>query len=65
MKVSSTSSALGGHSFLTFEPCDLTEAVTHQLELFQWTKISSPEIIIFELTNDGKKWSRISKIFYA
>ena len=27
MKVSSTSSALGGHSFLTFESCDLTEAV--------------------------------------
>ena len=24
-----------------------------------WTKISSLEIIIFELKNDGKKWSRI------
>ena len=23
-----------------------------------WTKISSLEIIIFELTNDGKKWSK-------
>ena len=28
--------------------------VTHQ-----WTKISSLETIIFELKNDGKKWSRI------
>ena len=26
---------------------------------YKWTKISSLEIIIFELTNDGKKWSRI------
>ena len=25
----------------------------------KWTKISSLEIIIFELKNDGKKWSRI------
>jgi len=25
-----------------------------------WTKISSLEIIIFELKNVGKKWSRIS-----
>ena len=25
----------------------------------KWTKISSHEIIIFELKNDGKKWSRI------
>ena len=24
-----------------------------------WTKILSLEIIIFELENDGKKWSRI------
>ena len=24
-----------------------------------WTKISSLEIIIFELKNDGKKWTRI------
>ena len=24
-----------------------------------WTKISSLEIIVFELKNDGKKWSRI------
>ena len=27
--------------------------------LNKWTKISSLEIIIFELKNDGKKWSRI------
>ena len=26
---------------------------------YKWTKISSLEIIIFELKNDGKKWSRI------
>ena len=26
---------------------------------YMWTKISSLEIIIFELKNDGKKWSRI------
>ena len=26
---------------------------------YKWTKISSLEIIIFELTNDVKKWSRI------
>ena len=26
---------------------------------YKWTKISSLEIIIFELRNDGKKWSRI------
>ena len=26
---------------------------------YKWTKISSLEIIIFEHTNDGKKWSRI------
>ena len=26
---------------------------------YKWTKISSLEIIIFELENDGKKWSRI------
>ena len=26
---------------------------------YKWTKISSLEIIIFELINDGKKWSRI------
>ena len=25
----------------------------------KWTKISNLEIIIFELKNDGKKWSRI------
>ena len=25
----------------------------------KWTKISSLEIIIFELKNDGKKWYRI------
>ena len=25
----------------------------------KWTKILSHEIIIFELKNDGKKWSRI------
>ena len=25
----------------------------------KWTKISSLESIIFELKNDGKKWSRI------
>ena len=26
---------------------------------YKWTKISNLEIIIFELTNDDKKWSRI------
>ena len=26
---------------------------------YKWTKISSLEIIIFEFTNDVKKWSRI------
>ena len=26
---------------------------------YKWTKILSLEIIIFELKNDGKKWSRI------
>ena len=26
---------------------------------YKWTKISSLEIIIFDLKNDGKKWSRI------
>ena len=26
---------------------------------YKWTKISSLEIIIFELKNDGKKWPRI------
>ena len=26
---------------------------------YKWTKISSFEIIIFEVKNDGKKWSRI------
>ena len=26
---------------------------------YKWTKISSLEIIIFELKNDGKKWFRI------
>ena len=26
---------------------------------YKWTKISSLEIIILELKNDGKKWSRI------
>ena len=26
---------------------------------YKWTKISSLEIIIFELKNDGKKWSRL------
>ena len=26
---------------------------------YNWTKISSLEIIIFELKDDGKKWSRI------
>ena len=25
----------------------------------KWTKISSLEIIVFEVKNDGKKWSRI------
>ena len=32
---------------------------SHQLELNKWTKISSLEIFIFELKNDGKKPSRI------
>ena len=26
---------------------------------YKWTKISSLEIIIFKLKNDGKKWPRI------
>ena len=32
---------------------------TSQNSFNKWTKISSLEIIIFELKNDGKKWSRI------
>ena len=32
---------------------------TRYNSFYKWTKISSLEIIIFELKNDGKKWSRI------
>ena len=32
---------------------------TNQNSFNKWTKISSLEIIFFDLTNDGKKWSRI------
>ena len=32
---------------------------TSQNSFNKWTKISSHEVIIFELKNDGKKWSRI------
>ena len=32
---------------------------TSQNSFNMWTKISSHEITIFELKNDGKKWSRI------
>ena len=31
----------------------------HSHTFYKWTKISSLEIIIFELKNDGKKWPRI------
>ena len=31
----------------------------HTSSFNKWTKISSVEIIIFELKNDGTKWSRI------
>ena len=32
---------------------------TSQNSFYKWTKISSHEITVFELKNDGKKWSRI------
>ena len=32
---------------------------TSQDSFYKWTKISSLEINIFELKNDGEKWSRI------
>ena len=32
---------------------------TSYKSFYKWTKISSLEIIIFELKNDGNKWSRI------
>ena len=39
-------------------PALLGKTYTHH-SFNKWTKISSLEIIIFELKNDGKKWSRI------
>ena len=52
--------------FIIFSRSDKSRAVvdfssvrTSYNSFNKWTKISSLEIIIFELTNDGKKWSRI------
>ena len=39
--------------------CQIVPAHTSCNSFYKWTKISSLEIIIFELKNDGKKWSRI------
>ena len=39
--------------------CDSKLTHTSYNSFYKWTKISSLEIIIFELKNDGKKWSRI------
>ena len=38
---------------------DLVITHTSQDSFYKWTKISSVEINIFQLKNDGKKWSRI------
>ena len=42
-----------------FYPADGKNIHTSKNSFNKWTKISSLEFIIFELKNDGKKWSRI------
>ena len=48
---------------LSYSPVNMTSAPflnhTSYNSFYKWTKISSLEIIIFELKSDGKKWSRI------
>ena len=41
--------------------CPIFDSLPHTSynSFYKWTKISSLEIIIFELKNDGKKWYRI------
>ena len=39
--------------------CQIVPAHTSCNSFYKWIKISSLEIIIFELKNYGKKWSRI------